>query len=341
MAVRSHGGDARKDPTDLSDPKFQNPFVDGDPAAGLDQDILDQWETWFAEMDKNGIAIVFFFYDDEASIWDTGDAVGPEERKFIHGLVNRFEHHKLLIWCVAEEYQERFSAARASNIAAEIRADDDHDHVIAVHKLSGLDFSEFADDPNVDQFAIQYNPEPVTPQALHAGMVKAWHDAAGRYNLNMSEVAYSAIGTGKERRLNIWAIVMGGAYVMINGMDIKNTSVSGLEDCGRVVRFFESTNFSEMAPHDELACEDTQYVLANPGHSYIAYASDLAGKIGIREMKPGKYDFRWLDCASGAIVEQNYVKVSAGDQGWQKPAGIGPEVAVYIRHTSDHRAGSK
>ena len=334
MAVRSHGGDAHKDPTDPADPKFQNPFVDGDPAAGLDQDILDQWETWFTEMDRNGIVILFFLYDDEARIWDTGDVVGPAERKFIHGIVDRFEHHKLLIWCVAEEYQERYSAARVSNIAAEIRAADDHDHVIAVHKLSGLDFSDFADDPNVDQFAIQYNPEPVTPQALHAGMVKAWHEAAGRYNLNMSEIAYSAMGTGTERRLNIWAIVMGGAYVMINGMDIKNTAVSDLEDCGRVVRFFESTNFHEMAPHDELKDAGTQYVLARPGHSYIGYSSALKGQIGLKNMTAGTYSFRWLDCASGMTVDQADVAVAAGNQSWDKPPAIGFEVAAHIRRTS-------
>ncbi|HIE53447.1 MAG TPA: hypothetical protein EYP85_16975 [Armatimonadetes bacterium] len=30
---------------------------------------------------------------------------GEAERDFIHTLVNRFEQHKNLIWCIAEEYQ--------------------------------------------------------------------------------------------------------------------------------------------------------------------------------------------------------------------------------------------
>jgi parallel beta-helix repeat protein len=141
MAVRSHGGDGDN---------TQNPFIDSDPTKGFDDDILNQWETWFTEMDNNGIIIFFFFYDDSARIWDTGDAVGAEEKVFIQGLVNKFKHHKNLIWCVAEEYQESFSATFVSNIAAEIRATDDHNHVIAVHKLTGLDFSEFANDPNID-----------------------------------------------------------------------------------------------------------------------------------------------------------------------------------------------
>lgn len=59
MAVRSHGGDG--DST-------QNPFVDSDPTKALDDDILNQWETWFTEMDNNGSAIFFFFYDDNIKV---------------------------------------------------------------------------------------------------------------------------------------------------------------------------------------------------------------------------------------------------------------------------------
>jgi len=320
MAVRSHGGDG--DHT-------QNPFVASNPRKGLVQNILDQWEAWFKEMDNNGIVIFFIFYDDSARIWSTGDLVGSEEGLFINNIVNKFEHHENLIWCVAEEYQERFTANRVKNIAARIRAADDYNHIIAVHKLSGLDFSEFADDPNIDQFAIQYNVR--TANKLHKGMITAWKNAAGRYNLNMSEVAYRGIGTGEEARKKIWAIAMGGAYVMINGMDIKSTVLKDLQDCGRVVRFFENTNFNEMAPHDELKYGGTEYVLALPGDSYIAYASNLSGGIGLRSMTAGKYDFKWYDVTNGNIITQRNVNVSIGNQIWQNPAGMGKELAVYIR----------
>ena len=36
--IRSHGGDGSS---------THNPFIYSDPALGLDEDILDQWETWF------------------------------------------------------------------------------------------------------------------------------------------------------------------------------------------------------------------------------------------------------------------------------------------------------
>ena len=324
MAIRSHGGDGSH---------TQNPFVGSDPEKGLDQDILEQWEIWFTEMDKSGIVIFFIFYDDSARIWNTGDSVGSEERSFIRAIVNKFEHHKNLIWCVAEEYEEKYSSKRVKNIAAEIRAADDHNHVIAVHKHSGLEFSEFADDQNIDQFAIQYNVH--TANKLHKGMITAWKKAAGRYNLNMCEVAYGGIGTGEKARKKIWAIAMGGAYIMINGMDIKSTVLKDLQDCGHVVRFFQNTNFNEMAPYDELKYGGTKYVLALPGNSYIAYASNLSGGIGLRNMTAGKYDFNWYDIKSGNMIIQKKVSVSAGDHSWTKPASIGRELAVYIRRIRD------
>ena len=327
QVIRSHGGDG--DST-------HNPFINSDPAQRLDQDILTQWDDWFSEMDKNNITIFLILYDDGSRIWSTGDTVDSAERSFIQGIVNRFEHHRNLVWCVAEEYAERYSAARVSNIAAEIKASDMHKHPIGVHKNTGLSFTEFANDTNIDQFAIQYNV--TTAAELHSGMTQAWADANGRYNLNMSECA--SHGTGITTRKNNWAIAMGGAYAMVLGMDIANTPVSDLQDCGRLASFFESTNFNEMSPRDDLAYGGTQYVLAKPGSSYIAYASNLSGDIGIKNMTAGVYTFKWLDCANGTIVAQSNVDVEAGDRTWTKPSQIGNELVVYINSTGIVTDGS-
>lgn len=322
MVVRSHGGDGDK---------THNPFIDNDPNKGLNSKVLEQWEEWFDQMDKNDIVVYLFFYDDSAKVWDTGDQVGQKERNFIQGIVDKFEHHKNLIWCVAEEYDEAFSPQRVKNIAATIRAADDYGHVIAVHKHSGLDFSEFADDSHIDQFAVQYNVP--TAEALHEGIVSAWKRAQGRYNLNMSEAA--DYGTGSEARKKSWACAMGGAYIMILQMDIANTAKSDMEDCGRLVQFFNSTNFNQMSPHDELRYAGTQYVLALSGDSYIAYASALEGEIGLKSMTGGTYRFRWFDCATGNQVTQENINVAADSQSWPKPDGIGSQLAVYIKRIGD------
>jgi len=223
MAVRSHGGDGDR---------TENPFIDNDPKKGLNPKVLEQWDGWFAEMDRAGIVIYLFLYDDSARIWKTGDAVGMPEKRFIQALVKRFKRHTHLIWCVAEEYQERFSAKRVSAIAAAIRKADDRRHPIAVHKLSGLDFSD--------------------------------------------------------------------------------------------------TDFHEMAPHDELARGDTEYVLARPGRAYIAYSSRCTRELGLTGRFEGTYDLRWFDCATGKTVTRASVKISAVNASFARPAGLGKEVALYL-----------
>lgn len=318
MAVRSNGGDGGSD---------ENPYINSDPNNDLDSDILEQWETWFTEMDNNGIVIFFIFYDDGASIW-SGNDVGPEEQHFIQTLVDSFEHHKHLIWCVAEEYSEAYSSTRVSNIAAAIRAADDHNHAIAVHQLNGLTF-DFANDPNIDQFAIQYNEGSAS--ALHSGMVTAWNNSSGRYNLNMSEAA--SHGSGSTMRLKNWACAMGGAYVMVLGMDISGTTFGDLESCGRLREFFEQTNFNEMAPHDELKFGETKYVLASSDTSYILY-SDNSGDIGVQGMDAGNYNLLWFDPVDGDQELAADVTISAGNQLFTRPASIGNEVALYITRVS-------
>ncbi len=331
QAIRSHGGDG--DAT-------HNPFHQGNPTAGIDMAVLEQWETWFRAMDQHGIVIFFFFYDDAIRVsqrlnWrlDRDGNLHPHELRFIETLVNRFEHHRHVIWAVMEEVEEMGPdyVAHAKKIAAAIRRADDHDHIIAVHKRSGVTFSEFADDPSIEQFAMQ--TAAMTAGALHQTAVAAWRHAAGRYNVNIAEtpgVQGQHHGHGRAARLQNWAVALGGAYVMAIGWDIAHTPARTLEDAGRLVRFMEATRFHEMAPHDALGFAGTEYVLAQPGARYIAYASALSGDIGPRDMTAGIYRFLWFDIPTGATVVQEAVDVAAGDQRWRKPDAIGEELAVYI-----------
>lgn len=322
MAVRSHGGDG--DTT-------HNPFVGHDPARGLNEKVLDQWEGWFAEMDRQGIVIFFFFYDDESAPWSRSGDPTPAEARFIRALVDRFEHHRHLIWAVAEEYSETLSAKQASSIAALIREADDHDHAIAVHKLHGLRFEEFANDPNVDQFAIQYNE--VSPRKIHDGVLTAWRRAGGRYNLNMSEAKHW--GRGFTARRKMWAAAMAGAYVMVLDMDIANTPKADMEACGRLVDFMESTPFQTMQPRDDLAGGDARYVMARLGVGYLVYADSAGGPVGLKQVPAGVYRLRWLDIRGGQQRETVVQVPADGAASWPRPEGIGRELALYVMRVGD------
>ena len=315
MAVRSHGGDGNA---------TENPFVDNDSSKGLSQAVLDQWEGWFQTMDQQGIVIFFIFYDDSARIWGSrGSGLAPEEGPFVTALVNRFEHHKHLIWVIAEEYEERWSAAEASQLAQIIRAADDNDHPIAVHQLAGLSF-DFSTDPNVDQFAIQH--DETNPDLVNADMGAAWGDAAGRYNLNLSEA--HGWGTGTAARWNSWAAAMGGAYVMHLEWDIVGTPVARLEECGALRTFFETIDLSGMSPNNALGFQSTDYVLALPGERYIAYTR-ASGPIGLRSLPQGNPLQRWLDTVTGTVVERKET-IDGGDTLLRRPNGIGNEAAVAV-----------
>ncbi len=158
-------------------------------------------------------------------------------------------------------------------------------------------------------------------------MVQAFQSAAGAHNLNMAEAA--DWGSGATARRKAWATAMGGAYVMVLGMDVATTPVGALEDLGRLRTFMESAALSCMAPHDELARDGSQYVLAHPGHAYVAYASAASGGLGLAELTAGDYLTRWLDLASGTTIQET-VTVAAGDHSFARPGSIGGEVALYV-----------
>lgn len=333
-AVRSNGGDGDDS---------QNPFVDSNPALGLDDDILDQWQAWFTRLDNAGVTIFLFLYDDHAKIWDTGDAISADERQFVTGLVQRFDGLKHLIWCVAEEYRFVNSEARISNLAAVIREADRHDHPIAVHHMNGNLTMDFPSDPNIDIFGMQIGPD--SPRQMHDRVLTGVVDGAGRFNLTMAEAfpyhgqLLQQLARGELRR-SIWAAAMAGGYVMVYGTWAPGGGGSGipgndptpemLGDMRRVQRFFEATDFNTMIPRDDLEREGTRWVLADPGRAYIAYASGGDEPLGLADLPTGTYDLRWFNPITGEQVEVTGVMLD-GDVSFPRPQSIGGEAALYVR----------
>jgi len=232
---------------------------------------------------------------------------------------------------VAEEYSESLSAKQASSIAALIREADDHDHAIAVHKLHGLRFAEFAEDPSVDQFAIQYNV--TSAKKIHDAVLTAWRRAGGRYNLNLAEAKHW--GSGFTARRKMWSAAMAGAYVMILDMHIADTPPSEMEACGRLVEFMESTPFQVMQPRDDLAGGDARYVMARLGEGYLIYADSATGPVGLTRIPAGLYRLRWLDIRGGQQRETLVEIPADGEATWPRPEGVGRELALYVRRVGE------
>ncbi len=307
-------------------------FGGGSPGSGAALDAtLETWETYMAEMENAGIITVFFFLDDSKRLpadWETA----------VDKIVNRFEHHKLLIWSVAEEYGEVLTPATVSAIAQRIQAADDHDHVIGVHQNSGTRF-DFNSDPRLAMFLIQYNASDA--DAIHRGLLDAVADTQGQKVLNLAEVASHAQQDRATARQWSWAAAMGGvSAVQVFDMgrasdDPAQNDPGKYEDCAILNRFMEQAALlNSMSPRDDLAHGATRWVMADPGTAYIAYATS-PGPMGIREMTAGAYLFRWLDIPSGTIIEEASVAVPAGDCAWSRPSTIGDEAALYVVNLRD------
>lgn len=319
MAVRSHGGDGRDD---------ENPFVAQDPGLGVNPAILDQWEGWFAAMDARGILIFFIFYDDGASVWRTGDQVEPPERAFIRVLVDRFEHHRNLVWVIGEEYAEAFSPARVSALARVVREADDFGHPVGVHQNSGLVF-DFPDNPFVDQFALQWNPQ-VDPDEFHTALSEAFFQARGRYNLTMAERdGHGLEPTDRIRALN-WAAALAGAYVMVYQWDVELTSEEQLRQCGYLARFMESSAFPTMTPSPGASAGQTRFLMSGTGPVFLGYSESGEGRPGVREVPRGTYEVSWLDARDGRTRQGTLVH-AGGTLFLSRPEDLGPELAFYLR----------
>jgi hypothetical protein len=310
QAIRSHGGDGADD---------HNPFVDHAPNAPLNEHILQQWEGWFRQLDRAGVTVLFFLYDDSSRAFPDGDTPTAAEVEFVRTLVNRFEHHRNWIWCIAEEYNEFMSPGRVKALARLIREHDEHNHPIAVHKLHGLDFTEFADTPEIDVFAVQYNESDLG--TMHAGLVKARREAGGRYAVLLTECADH--GTGDMGRRRNWAAAMAGtAACMALGWsfdDPVTPSDDDLRMCGVLRTFLESLDWNRFEPADERAEQGCTHVMAGPEGSLLVYCESAGDRVRVGNATNSTWNLTWCDTESGRTLVQGTVETDRN--GW----GVPPE----------------
>jgi CubicO group peptidase (beta-lactamase class C family) len=317
QAVRSHGGDG--EPT-------HNPFLGHDPAQGINQVVLDQWEQWFKRMDEHHILIYFFLYDDSADPWKTGKEVSTAERLFVESLVNRFEHHPNLIWILAEESEEALAPERALALGSIIAEADDHGHLIGNHHHSGTEFKSWTRDGPFDHYAMQLN---VPLPEVHARAIEASRQARDRYQVIWSE--NTAIeDSDQARRRFAWECAMGGLMPMLLNMNVAKTSDQLLKQCRILSTFFEQSSFQDLRPADEHAAGQTEHVLSNQRGTYIAYTSSLTKgtSMMLTNLPGGTYEVTWLDCQTGTSLMETLD--FSGLLKLKTPYFSNPEVAVHL-----------
>jgi hypothetical protein len=337
------------------------PFVDHDPAQGLDEDVLQQWDGWLDQLEQNGIIVHLEFYNDATDVemmgWelDSQGNLHPDEQRWIEGIVKRFKHHKNIMWGI-EESCNKLPAARTPHfkkIAEVIARADNHNHPIVQSFVvpndpegdfpdDGVTSDAYAGDPHIRVVTwLHVVPHGDDLEAQHREYLDYYKRDAARFVVMKNETFHHPRRGSRSRRY-MWSCAMAGLHCLEAYHHAGDASHEpALRDDGRINTFMEQTDFHTMKPRDDLAAGSTKWVLANPGQCYIAYTYDYSGPMGVKNMAAGTYDLTWFDTVDGDTVMQDGLSVGSGDVTWAKPDSIGSEIALSIkRRTATSSSGS-
>ncbi len=333
-----------------------SPFVDHDPGKPLNEAVLAQWEGWLTEFERAGINVHFEFYNDATDVERMGwalDANGdlhPDERRFIAGVVERFKHHKNILWGIEESSNKlpRARVAHFKKIGALIAQIDNYRHPIVQSFVvpndpegdfppDGVTTDDYAGDPNIRVITwLHVVPHGKDYERQHQEYLLYARKDRRRF-VAMKNETFHHPRAGEQSRRYMWSCAMTGlhtleAYHHADGP--RAASHETLRDDALISRFMAQTDFYAMYTQDELAAGSTNWVLANPGVSYIAYSYAANEAMGLNDLPAGRYDLLWFDPTSGRQISQKSVSSKAGTATWLKPPGFDHEVALYIKRTA-------
>lgn len=326
------------------------PFVDHDPRQPLNEAVLTQWDGWLSEFEKHGIIVHLEFYNDATDVETMGWTLQPDgqlhadERRWVVGVVNRFKHHKNIIWGLEESCNKlpRSRTPHFRKMAEEIaRADNFHHPIVQSFVVpndpegdfpeNGVTADDYRGDPHIQLVTwLHFVPHGDDFQKQHEEYLRFYRGDAANFIVLKNETFHHP-KRGDRSRKYLWACAMTGMHCLEAYHHADTSSLETLADHGRLRRFMEQTEFYRMQSQDELAAADTTWVLADPGNSYVAYALSCENEMGIRDLQAGRYDLLWYDTVTGEQVRQSAIELPAGTSSFRKPAGWGEQLAIYLQ----------
>lgn len=328
-----------------------SPFIDHDPAKGLNPKVLDQWEGWITRLEKAGIVLMLEFYNDATDVELMGwklDARGnlhPDEERFVTGIVNRFKHHKNILWSL-EESANKLPPARVAHfkkMAEVIARTDNHHHPIVLSLVipndpendfpeGGVLSDAYYGDPHIHASTwLHLVPHGDDLDMQYREYVRYWKKDAAHFIVMKNETFWRPYLQRDLGRRYSWVAVMAGLHNLeAQHKADRAAHEPRMREHGYIARFMEQTDFYRMKPTPELAAGSTHWVLAGE-KSYIAYTDHYAKPVGLKTVPAGSYDLLWLDTVDGRTLWQRGVTVSGAAAAFEKPAAFSNEVAVYVK----------
>ncbi len=332
-----------------------NPFLGGDPSKGLNPAVLDQWDGWLRELEKAGVVVILEFYNDFTDMarmgWtlDERGELHPDEERFVTGIVKRFQHRRNIIWSLAES-SNKLSPARVPHfkkIAEVIARTDKHRHPIMQALVVPNDPDEdfppggalsdaYYGDPHIRLLSwLHLLPHGDDVDMQYWEYFRYWKRDSSHFIVLKSETFWRPYISGGRTgeplgRRYLWAAAMAGLHNLEAQVKADRADHEPrMREQGYLARFMEQTDFYRMRPARELRSGSTRWVLADPGRSYILYSDNAQKALGVKELPGGAYELLWLDTVTGReLREQRHI---GGGELFEKPAGFGQEVALWIR----------
>jgi hypothetical protein len=327
-----------------------SPFNHFDPSGGLNKAVLNQWDRWLDLFEMNNIIVHLEFYNDATDVemmgWtlDEKGNLHPDERTFFEGVVNKFKHHKNIIWGL-EESCNKLPRNRTDHFKklGELIAETDNYHHPIVQSFvipedpegdfpgGGGTSDDYIDDPNIRLVTwLHVIPHGEDFEAQHQQYLH-YNNLDSRNFIVLKNETFHHPRKGVSARRYFWACAMAGIHTLEAYIHADDASKQTIKELGFVNKFMEQTSFHRMVPRDDLASLSTKWVLARPGEGYVAYSFEYLDKIGLKGLVAGTYDLFWMDTVSGKTVRQSDIAVDWGMAAFSKPESFGDEVVVYIK----------
>ena len=319
------------------------PYVDYDTYDRFDTSKLDQWEVIFEHADKLGMFLHFKTLEHEnQGLLDNG-GTGLYTKLYYRELIARFGHHLALNWNLAEETGDwtatpptfPLDLEERIRLAEYISSVDAYKHHIVIHNGEWFD-GLYGPDSKFTGASLQTNKADFSN--VHKSVLKILHDSreAGKiWAVACDEPgdAQHALITDAEdqehndaRKNGLWGAMMAGAWGTewyfgykhphsdLSCQDFRSRDL--FWDQGRFcLEFFINNKVPvwEMQSNDALISSEGDYVLADPGNTYVVYLKN-GGESTLDLGQNGvTYELKWYNPRKGGELKQTKIKTISGN----------------------------
>ena len=319
------------------------PWIHEHERYRFDTSKLDQWEVVFDHMDQLGLMLHIVTQETENELLlDIGE-LKTQRKLYYRELIARFSHHLGITWNLGEENGWQSWSPKAQSdadrkaMAQYIKTQDPNKSLVVLHTHSQIPaqnhfLNPLLGNPNLDGASMQIHH----PHDVHDITVK-WIQESADYGKQwvvcQDEIGPAHTGAKPDaddpnhdaiRHEVLWGNLMAGgagvewyfgykyAHNDLNCEDWRSREI--LWDQTRyALEFFQNhVPFQDMQALDAATDNKTDFVLADPGISYVIYLPEVQKtKLDLTQY-PSQFSVKWYNPKVGGYLQQGSLKTIKG-----------------------------